>query len=73
MLATIEVAGCLCSNAEILMWKYYNDSLKRGIGPRIPKLALLLIKFVKYGIVQFLLYEYLEESLNCVYIPNIHR
>ena len=30
MLATIEVAGCLCSNAEILMWKNYNDSLKRG-------------------------------------------
>ena len=37
------------------------------------KLALLLIKFMKYGIVQYLLYEYLEESPNYVYIPNIHR
>ena len=32
------------------------------------KLALSVIKFMKYGIVQFLLYELLEESPNCVYI-----
>ena len=36
------------------------------------KLALLLIKFMKYGIVQFLLYEYLEESQSCVII-NLHE
>ena len=38
---------------------------------RMAKLALLLIKFMIYGIVQFLLYEYLEDSPNYVYIPNI--
>ena len=27
---------------------------------------------MKYAIVQFLLYEYLEESPNCVYVPNIY-
>ena len=34
-------------------------------------MALLLIRFIKYGIVQLLLpiYEYLEKSPNCVYIP----
>ena len=37
------------------------------------KSVLLVIKFMKYGIVQFLLYRYLEESLNCPYISNIHR
>ena len=36
------------------------------------KLALLLIKCTLYGIVQFLLYEYLEERLNCVYIYTKH-
>ena len=35
-----------------------------------PQTALLLITFMKYEIVQFLLYEYLEESPNCVYIPT---
>ena len=45
----------------------------KEVGPRTAKLTLLLIKFMKYGVVKFLLYEYLEESPNCVYIPNIHR
>ena len=45
--------------------------LKRG--RRTAKLALLLIKFIKYGIVQFLLKEYLEEGPNRVHIPNIYR
>ena len=36
------------------------------------KLAPLLIKFMKYGIVQFLLYEYLEESPKYVYIYTKH-
>ena len=44
----------------------------KELGPRMAKLALWLIKFMKYGIVHFLLYEYLEESLNYAYIPNIH-
>ena len=38
----------------------------KEIGPRTVKLALLLIKFMKYGIVTFLLYEYLEKSPNCI-------
>ena len=38
----------------------------KEVGPRTEKLALLLIAFMKYGIVQFLFYEYLEKSLNCV-------
>ena len=41
-------------------------------GPRRTKKALLLIKFMKYEIVQFLLYEYLEESQSCVII-NLHE
>ena len=44
----------------------------KELGPQTAKLALLLIKFMKFGIVQLLLHEYLEESPNCVYIPNIH-
>ena len=44
----------------------------KEVGPLTAKLALSLIKFMKYGIVHFLLYEKLEESPNCVYIPNIH-
>ena len=32
-------------------------SLSKEVGPLTAKLALLLIKFMKYGIVQFLLYE----------------
>ena len=32
------------------------------------KLALFLIKFMKYGFVQFLLYECLEEGPNCIFI-----
>ena len=31
------------------------------------KLAVLLMKIMKYWIVQFLLYKYLEESPNCLY------
>ena len=46
---------------------------RKEVGPRTANMALLLIKFMKYGVVQFLLYEYLEESPNCVYIQNIHR
>ena len=42
----------------------------RELGPQTMELAL--IKFMKHGIIQFLFYEYLEESSNCVYIPNIH-
>ena len=38
----------------------------------IGEIGLLLIKIMKYGIVHFLLYEYLAESPNCVFIPNIH-
>ena len=45
----------------------------KEVGPRTAKLALLLIRSIKYGIVQFLLYEYLEERPNCVDIPNLHR
>ena len=44
----------------------------KDVGPLTAKLALLLIKFMKYGIVQFWLYESLEERPKCVYIPNIH-
>ena len=50
-----------------------SELLEREVGSRTAKLALLLVKFMKYGVVQFLLYEYLEESPICVYIPNIHR
>ena len=34
----------------------------------------VLIKFTKFGIVRFLSqsHEYLEESPNCAYIPDIH-
>ena len=35
------------------------------------KLTLLMIKIMKYGTVQVLLYEYLEESPNCVYVLHI--
>ena len=45
----------------------------KEVEPRTTKLALLLIKFMKFGIVQFKLHEYLDESPNCVYIPNIHH
>ena len=44
------------------------DSTKieiKEVGLRTAKLALLLIKSIEYRIVQFLLYEYLEESPNC--------
>ena len=44
----------------------------KEVGPRTAKLALLLIKSIEYGIVQFLLYEYLEKSPNFEYIPNVH-
>ena len=44
----------------------------KEVGPRTAKLALLPIKFMKFEIVQFLLHEYLKESRNYVYIPNIH-
>ena len=43
---------------------------QKELGPQTAKLALLLIKFMKYGLVQFLLYEYLQESPNCVYIQT---
>ena len=46
--------------------------LCKEVGSQMAKLALWLIKFIKYGIVQFLLYDYLGLSPNCVYIPNIH-
>ena len=36
------------------------------------KTGLLLIKILTNGIVQFLLYAYLKEGLNCEYIPKIH-
>ena len=36
------------------------------------KIGLIADQLMKYGIVQFLLYEYLEESPNCIYILNIH-
>ena len=36
---------------------------QKELGPQTAKLALLLIKFMKYGLVQFLLYEYLQESV----------
>ena len=55
------------------------NSLLKEVGPRTVKLALLRIRFMKYGIVQFLLYEYLEKSPNCVYnkhsslIINLHE
>ena len=40
---------------------------------RAAKLALLLIKFMKYRIVQFLIDDNFEESPYCAYIPNINR
>ena len=44
-----------------------------GVAPRTAKLALFLIKFMKFEILQFLLHEYLEENLYCVYMPNNYR
>ena len=58
----------------IVMCKYIKlHPWFKEVGPRTAKLALLLIKFMKFGIVQFLFHDYLEESPNCVYIPNIHH
>ena len=45
----------------------------KEVGPRTAKLALFLIEFMKFELVQFLLHEYLEENPNCVYMPNIYR
>ena len=55
---------------NILIFNYHAKYLITGykykeLGPRIVKLALLLIKFMLYGLVQFLLYEYQKESPNC--------
>ena len=63
---------CFIHSRFICMFRFV---IKFDIGPRTAKLALLLIKFMKYGVVQFLLYEYmyLDESPNRVYVPNIHR
>ena len=49
------------------------EKIFKEVGPRTAKLALLLIKFMKCGVLQFLLFKYLEESPNSVHIPNIHR
>ena len=48
------------------------DALCQVWSKRTAKLALLLIKYMKFRIVQFLLHEYLEKSPNFIYIPNIH-
>ena len=57
---------------ELLYYCLPNNFLYgKELVPLTAKLALLLIKFMKYGIVQFLSYEYFEESPSNVYIPNI--
>ena len=43
----------------------------KELGLRMAKLAVFLIEIMKYKIVLFLLYEYLEESQNNFYIQNI--
>ena len=53
--------------------------LYKEAGVRTAKLALLLIRFMKSGIVQFLLYEHLEKSKLGIYtkhsslIINLHE
>ena len=44
----------------------------KEVGPWTEKFALFLIKLKKYGTVQVLLHEKLEESPNCAFIPIIH-
>ena len=61
-------------NRHLLLYTWtYSCYLNKEVGPQKAKLALLLIKFMKYmyGVVQFLIFEYLQESPNCVYISNI--
>ena len=47
--------------------------INKEVGQQTAKLALLLIKLIKYGIVQILICEYLEESPNFLYILNIYH
>ena len=44
----------------------------KELGPQTSKLALLLIKIIKYEIVKSLLHKSLKKSANWEYIPNIH-
>ena len=49
----------------LFLLPYHGKSLQetdKEVGPGMSKLVLLLIGFMKYGIVQFLLYEYLEQQ-----------
>ena len=55
----------------LIFYVYVFHFISEEVGPRTAKLTLLLIKFMKYGIAQFLLYKYLEKSPNCVYISKI--
>ena len=55
----------------IFLFVYVFHFISEEVGPQTAKLTLLLIKFMKYGIVQFLLYNYLEKSPNCIYIQNL--
>ena len=50
----------------IYLTRHQNLKSKQ-VGQRTAKLALLLIKSIKYGIVQFLLYEYLEVQTVYIY------
>ena len=66
-------------NGSILIWvriqfgfTFHPLVTFKEVGQRTAKLALFLIEFMKFELVQFLLHEYLEENPNCVYIPNIY-
>ena len=60
----------LCGKKKKVLYEDMTKDYKE-LRPRRTILALLLIKFMKYRLVQMLLYEYLEENPNSVYIPNI--
>ena len=54
----------------------YRSHIKHGTqrgGTTNGEIGPVADQIQKYGFVQFLLYQYLEENPNNVYIPNIHR
>lgn len=53
-------------------YKIHGSLLCKERGSQTEKLALLLIKNMKYCIVQFLSYKNLQESPNCACVLTIH-
>ena len=54
--------------SQLYFFKYYGYFPVTKSRTTNVQIRLLLIKFIKYGIIQFLLFEYLEESSNFSYI-----